>query len=156
MQLHLGWRAIGKITILQVVVAGACFLGVCSFDLYRIAHLDPVIELGRLPSRKCILPGDPEYSTPSGYYFRCDPSSIQEMADWRHHPIAYVVGTLFPTIILTPAAYWLTGFLIRRRLKAKKRFKVCEFCTERIKSEAKVCRYCGRDIAGVALGQAIT
>jgi hypothetical protein len=148
-------RTIGKITILQTVIAGACFLGVCSFDLYRIAHIDPVIEMGRLPSRKCVLPSDPDHST-EVWLFRCDPSSIQEIMDWRFHPIAYVTGTLLPAIIVTPTAYWLTGVLIRRRLRAKKRFKTCEFCAERIKSEAKVCRYCGRDVLGVHLGQAIT
>ncbi|MGH6848159.1 MAG: hypothetical protein ACREC0_12210 [Methylocella sp.] len=81
----------------------------------------------------------------------CDQSSAQAILDLRLHPVASILGSLFPTAILAPIAYWLSGFGLRRygarMARAKGRFKVCEFCAETIKSEAKVCRYCGRDVA---------
>ena len=108
-------RAIGKV---EIAVAGACFLAGCSVAVYRIAHIDPVIEhfFGKT---KCVLPSDPDYSNQFNLSPHCAPSSIQEITDWRTHPIAYVVGTILPTVLLTPAGYWLSGFYVRRKLKPK-------------------------------------
>lgn len=65
----------------------------------------------------------------------------QDRIDLAYHPIAFILGTLAPAVfILGPFAYWMFGRILRR-------FKVCEHCAETIKSNAKVCRYCGRDVA---------
>jgi hypothetical protein len=49
-------------------------------------------------------------------------------------------GTL--TVVLGSIAL---GDSLSRRYSA--RFKLCEHCSARIKSTAKVCRYCGRDLS---------
>jgi hypothetical protein len=71
------------------------------------------------------------------------PTNSQGQIDLYYHPVARVAGSLIPTIILAPVAYWMFGKLLRR---GAARYKVCEFCAETIKSEAKVCRYCGREV----------
>jgi len=77
----------------------------------------------------------------------CDQLKVQAIYDLRIHPIASIAGCLFPTVIMIPAFYWLFGWSIRRYEKRRHRFKKCEFCAERIMSEAKVCRFCGRDVS---------
>jgi uncharacterized protein len=68
----------------------------------------------------------------------------QAMVNFQHHPIASISGALLPAIMLSPLAYWMFGWILRRNAA---RFKICEHCAETIKAEAKVCRYCGRDVA---------
>jgi MFS family permease len=65
----------------------------------------------------------------------------------EEHPIASVVGTLLPIVIGAPFGYWMFGRIFRR---IAARYKVCEHCAETIKSDANVCRYCGRDVASSA------
>jgi TPR repeat protein len=69
---------------------------------------------------------------------------LQLVANLNAHPIASVLGALLPAIMFSPLVYWMFGWILRRNAA---RFKVCEHCAERIKSDAKVCRYCGRDVA---------
>src|SRR5712691_7057430 len=71
------------------------------------------------------------------------PDDIQRIVNFHYHPIASIAGALTPTIILMPFVYWMFGRICRR---IAGRFIVCEHCAETIKSEAKVCRYCGRDV----------
>jgi hypothetical protein len=68
----------------------------------------------------------------------------QARVDLLYHPIARILGALAPAVILTPFVYWMFGWIIRRHLA---RYKVCEHCAETIKSDAKICRYCGREVA---------
>jgi hypothetical protein len=68
----------------------------------------------------------------------------QAMVNFQHHPIAVILGALAPSIIFTPIGYLMFGWVLRRNAA---RFKICEHCAEAIKAEAKVCRYCGRDVA---------
>jgi len=77
-------------------------------------------------------------------YGALNPSYNQAAIDLQVHPIATIIGSLLPVIICTPFAYLLFGWVLRRKAA---RFKVCEHCAETIKSDAKVCRYCGRDAA---------
>lgn len=82
--------------------------------------------------------GSPNYN-PNG---ECNKSSVQAIIDLRLHPVASILGSLVPTIVIAPVIYFLVGWLWRRY---NARFKICEYCAERIKSAAKVCRYCGRE-----------
>jgi TPR repeat protein len=68
----------------------------------------------------------------------------QVMVNLKYHPIASVLGGLAPVVILAPFTYWMFGRILRRNAA---RFKICEQCAETVKAEAKVCRYCGRDVA---------
>jgi hypothetical protein len=68
---------------------------------------------------------------------------LQLVANLNAHPIASVFGALLPAVILSPLAYWMFGWILRRNAA---RFKICEHCAETIKAQAKVCRYCGRDV----------
>lgn len=38
-----------------------------------------------------------------------DPNDYEAFADLRFHPMAYVLGDLFPTFLLAPVVYWMTG-----------------------------------------------
>jgi TPR repeat protein len=75
---------------------------------------------------------------------RSDYDYLQLVANLNAHPLASILGALLPAVILSPLAYWMFGRILRRNAA---RFKVCEHCAETIKAEAKVCRYCGRDVA---------
>lgn len=69
----------------------------------------------------------------------------QAMIDLHFHPIASILGALLPTVIISvPFVYWIFGRIMRRMAA---RFKICEHCAETIKSDAKVCHYCGREVA---------
>jgi hypothetical protein len=68
----------------------------------------------------------------------------QLVANLNAHPVSSVSGALLPAVIFSPLVYWMFGWIFRRNAA---RFKICEHCAETIKSEAKVCRYCGRDVA---------
>jgi hypothetical protein len=154
-----------RTTIAQIGAAALFLVIGGSVALSRVLGTDPVGPDGH----KCIFPyyiGDvriPEnedailnaevyqtWGVRSAAEKFCAQASAQAIADLRLHPFATVFGALFPTLILTPVAYWLSGFGIRRyqarALVARGRYKICEFCAERIKAEAKVCRYCGRDV----------
>jgi hypothetical protein len=67
----------------------------------------------------------------------------------REHPFASILGALLPTIVLAPVVYFWSRRLLRWSGRLRRRydaqFKICEHCAEKIKSAAKVCRYCGRD-----------
>jgi hypothetical protein len=67
----------------------------------------------------------------------------QAMVNFQYHPIAVISGALAPVVILAPFTYWMFGWILRRNAA---RFKICEHCAETIKAEAKVCRFCGRDV----------
>ena len=79
----------------------------------------------------------------------CGADRVQAILDLRLHPVASILGSLLPAIILSPAVFFLSGYGLRRyqarTRAAKRKFKICEFCAEQIKAEAKVCRYCGRE-----------
>src|SRR5260221_1752614 len=68
----------------------------------------------------------------------------QAMMNVHYHPIASIFGALLPAVILSPLAYWMFGWILRR---IAARSKVCEHCAETIKSDARVCRYCGQEVA---------
>ena len=74
------------------------------------------------------------------------PHDSQARVDLAYHPIASILGALIGTVILAPFVYWMLGWILRR---SAARFKICEYCAETIKSDAKVCRYCGRDVAPI-------
>jgi TPR repeat protein len=72
----------------------------------------------------------------------------QAMVNFQYHPIASVSGALLPALIFSPLVYWMFGWILRRNAA---RFKKCEHCAETIKAAAKVCRYCGRNVAPAGL-----
>lgn len=74
-------------------------------------------------------------------------SDLQARIDFQYHPIARLVGALIPVIICAPFVYWILGRICRR---IEAHFTVCEYCAEIINADAKMCRYCGRDIAVVS------
>ncbi|MGB6539113.1 MAG: hypothetical protein WBF58_24485 [Xanthobacteraceae bacterium] len=86
------------------------------------------------------VPGNPNYN-PNG---ECNKASLQAIIDLRLHPMASILGSLVPTVALAAVIYFLIGWLLYRY---NARFKICEHCAQRIRSAAKVCRYCGRDIS---------
>jgi hypothetical protein len=136
------------------LIATAVFIVVSGgWAIQRTLSIDPVSADGR----KCVIPSsDPEeYEKFNGaganLYAQflpdartCDKSSLQAIVDMRLHPVARILGALSPSVVLAPVAYYMAGRL-RRRYAA--RFKVCKHCAETIKSAAKVCRYCGREVA---------
>lgn len=77
---------------------------------------------------------------------------LQGRLDLYYHPIASILGSLLPTIIIAPLAYWVFG-RISRRVAAHYAtlYKVCEHCAETIKLQAKVCRFCGRDLTPTSI-----
>ncbi len=75
---------------------------------------------------------------------------LQLVANLNAHPIASVLGALLPAILFSPLVYWMSGWVLRRNAA---HFKVCEHCAETIKAQAKVCRYCGRDVAPARQGE---
>jgi TPR repeat protein len=77
------------------------------------------------------------------YTLNPGPNDHYAMAVLHFHPIASLFGALLPAVISVPLVYWMFGRIFRR---IAARYKVCEHCAETIKSDAKVCRYCGRDV----------
>lgn len=75
--------------------------------------------------------------------FHPAPDDIQSIGEIQTHPIASYLGSIADAVILSPLLFLLIGFGLRRGLG---RFKACEHCAATIKAEAKVCRFCRRDL----------
>jgi len=159
-----------KLTITRIIAAVLFFLVSGSVTLIHTLSIDPYsmdsdrcvnstyykrehVYVGNETSRKDdpFAGLDADGFGPRVDAYVCDSWRFQEIIDLRSHPVASVLGSLVPTILLVPVAFFLSGFVIRRfqarAALARGRFKQCEFCAERIKSEAKVCRYCKRDVS---------
>jgi uncharacterized protein len=91
-----------------------------------------VLVVGGLAVHEALHPSRSNYDYP------------QLVANLNAHPIASVSGALLPAVMFSPLVYWMFGWILRRNAA---RFKNCEHCAETIKAAAKVCRYCGRDVA---------
>jgi flagellar basal body-associated protein FliL len=58
--------------------------------------------------------------------------------------LVIVIGVLF--VILAVGLVALIVFLAGRQRSSSAGRQPCPYCAELIKAEAKVCRYCGRDL----------
>lgn len=41
----------------------------------------------------------------------------QMQVDFQYHPVASILGSMFPAIILSPLAYWISGIPNRKKQK---------------------------------------
>jgi hypothetical protein len=149
---------------LQIGLTLAFLIGGGGQAVYRALSLDGIGPNGRRcvvsasgkefdeANRGIIPPGfnvfDPIIYPNS--YIECKISDNEIILGLRLHPTASIIGTIVPYVLLSPFAYWLFGFSIKRicaqSVAAAARYKTCSYCSESIKAEAKVCRHCGRDM----------
>ena len=150
---------------LQIGLTRAFLIGGGGQAVYRALSLDGIGPNGRRcvvsasgkefdeANRGIIPPGFNSFDLifePSSLYIECKSSDNELILGLRLHPVASIIGTIAPYVLLSPLAYWLFGFSVKRiraqSIAAAARYKTCSYCAERIKAEAKVCRHCGRDI----------
>ncbi len=60
-----------------------------------------------------------------------------------------IILLILMLLVIVPAALvvGLIVWLIRRSKRASAGMKRCSYCAEMIQAEARVCRFCGRDVA---------